>query len=325
MNSEKTSVTFLDGCILEKDVYLFSCRLDSQPSDEYDLGIVEWYVDGEWMYQKRDWQVSSVCVMRPTIEESRRASVVLEEGSGVVGVYWPSAKATVDEVLPGAEDGHGIASLTDIKQIGNSVYVCGYGGKLMRRTNEKWEILDTGLKALGLGDYLTQGMALEDALEAAEKTQRNMDAIHGLSEQAVYCVGREGLIFRFDGTRWSAVEPSTNANLQCVHCAGDGFVYTAGQPGILLKGNERGFHALHTGVTDDFYSMTWFEGHLYVGGLKGLYRLESHGLQLVDTKQGSFSCVALDSVEGQLLAVAERWLLVFDGVSWKRIEDPDNV
>ena len=325
MNSEKTSVTFLDGCILEKDVYLFSCRLDSQPYDEYDLGIVEWYVDGKWMYQKRDWQVSSVCVMRPTTKESRRASVVLEEGSGIVGVYWPSAKATVDEVLPGAEDGHGIASLTDIKQIGDSLYVCGYGGKLMRRTNEKWEILDTGLKALDLGDYLKQGLPLKQALAAVRSTQRNMKAIHGLSEQAVYCVGREGLIFRFDGTSWSAVESSTNANLQCVHCAGDGFVYTAGQPGILLKGDERGFHALHTGVTDDFYSMTWFEGHLYVGGLKGLYRLESRGLQLVDTKQGSFSCVALDSVEGQLLAVAERWLLVFDGVSWKRIEDPDNV
>lgn len=80
MNSEKTSVTFLDGCILEKDIYLFSCRLDSQPYDEYDLGIVEWYVKGKWMYQKRDWQVSSVCVLRPTGEESRRASIVLEEG-----------------------------------------------------------------------------------------------------------------------------------------------------------------------------------------------------------------------------------------------------
>jgi len=53
--------------------------------------------------------------MCPSEDESRRASVVPEEGSGIVGVYWPSAKATLNELLPGAEDGHEIPSLTDIK------------------------------------------------------------------------------------------------------------------------------------------------------------------------------------------------------------------
>lgn len=168
-------------------------------------------------------------------------------------------------------------------------------------------------------------MALEDALEAAEKTHRNMNAIHDNSEQATYCVGRTGLIFRFDGTSWSAVESSTHATLQCVHCALDGWVYAAGQSGVLLQGDEKGFHALHAGVTDDFYAMTWFAGHLYVGGLKGLYKLDPYGLQLVDTGQGSFSCVALDSINEQLLVVAEHWLLVFDGAGWRRIENPDNV
>ena len=78
-------------------------------------------------------------------------------------------------------------------------------------------------------------------------------------------------------------------------------------------------------MNDDFYALTWFNGHLYVGGLKGLYRLERDGLHYVNTMQGAFSCVALDARDGQLLVVADRWLLVFDGTNWKRIDDPDNI
>ena len=195
----------------------------------------------------------------------------------------------------------------------------------MRRVNGKWETFNKGLKTLDLGDYLKQGINLDDALDAAELTQRDMLAIDGFSEQAIFCVGRVGLIFRFDGNTWVQADSPTNVDLNCVHCAGDGFIYAAGKSGVLLQGNDKGFYALHTGVDDDFYSVTWFNGCLYVGGLKGLYRLESNGLHYVDTKQDTFSCKALDAGDGQLLVVAERWALVFDGVNWKRIDDPDTL
>ena len=324
MGKSKASVAFLDGCIIEKDFYFISTRMDAQPDDEYDHGRIKWIDAGLWFHQDRNWQVASVCVMRATDDEPRRGYVALEEGSGVVGIYWPGATAPVDEVLPGAEDGNGIPSLTQVRQIGNNLYVCGYGGKVMRRNEGKWEPFDTGLKAPGLGDYLQDGMPLREALEAANLTQRDIEAIHGFSDDAIFCVGRLGLIFYSEGTSWMSVESPTVANLNCVYCAPDGYVYTAGNPGVLLKGTEKGFSALRTGVDDSFYSMSWFQGHLYVGGLKGLYRLEQDGLHYVDTKQGNFSCVALDSGDGHLLVVAERWLLVFDGVNWKRLDDTDN-
>ena len=325
MDKIKASSAFIDGCVVEKDFFLFSSRLDVQPHDEYDHGLVVWYFKGKWMYQTRNWQVSSVCVMRPITAEPRRGYVALEQGTGIVGVYWPGTTASQDEALPGGESGHGIASLMDVKQIGSNLYVCGYGGKLMRRTGGKWETFNKGLKALGFGDYLEQGMALSDALNARELTQRDMHAIDGFSEQAIFCVGRVGLIFRFDGNTWVQVDSPTNVDLNCLHCAGDGFVYAAGKSGVLLQGNDKGFYALHTGVDDDFYSMTWFDGHLYVGGVKGLYRLKNNGLHYVDTKQGAFSCKALDAGDGQLLVVAERWALVFDGVNWEKIVNPDNI
>lgn len=71
--------------------------------------------------------------------------------------------------------------------------------------------------------------------------------------------------------------------------------------------------------------MAFFDGSLYVGGSKGLYKLEGESLHPVATNQRApFNCVELDSHDGQLLVVSDRWFLVFDGKVWRRIDDPDN-
>ncbi|NHZ65728.1 hypothetical protein [Massilia genomosp. 1] len=325
MVNSQASVEFLDGCIIESDYFFISTRMDAQPMNEYDHGRLKWFDAGKWFYQDRHWQVSSVCTISGFSAQGNRAYVALEEGSGVVGFYIPGSDHVADEILPGAEDGHGIPSLTDINQIGNNLYICGYGGKVMRRADGTWKTFDKGLKATGLGDYLEQGMSVSEALKAARLTQRDMCAIDGFSEEAIFCVGREGLLFCFDGSTWLQVAQATNVDLNCVHCADDGWVYAAGNNGVLVQGKGSNFHVLDTGAHDDFYSTTWFNGHLYVGGLKGLYRLESGKLRYVDTGQGTFKCRALDSGHGQMLVVAKRWLAVFDGKRWQRIDDPDNI
>ncbi|NHZ95836.1 hypothetical protein [Massilia sp. CCM 8734] len=325
MAKSQASVEFLDGCIIENDYFFTSTRMDAQPMDEYDHGRLQWFDDGEWFYQDRNWQVSSVCVMSNFAGDMKRAYVALEESSGIVGFYVPGSENLIDEILPGAENGHGIPSLTDINQIGTSLYLCGYGGKVMQRAAGKWVAFDNGLKTTGLGDYLRQGMPLSEALEADDITQRDMCAVDGYSEAAIFCVGREGLIFYFDGNMWLQAEKPTNVDLNCVHCAGDGFVYAGGNNGVLVRGKGNHFHALHTGIHDNFYAATWFDGHLYVGGLKGLYRLDKDELRYVETGQGNFKCRALDAGHGQMLVVAKRWLSVFDGMHWKRIDHPDNI
>ena len=325
MKKIKASASYLDGCIIEKDYFYISTRLDVQPMDEYDHARLKWFDGKDGFCQDRNWQVSAVCVLTGAMFEKGRVYAALEEGSGIVGICVPGKDGWIDEVLPGAESGHGIPSLTDICQIGSNLYLCGYGGKVMRRMNGQWEVFDKGLKTLGLGDYLRQGMPLTEALKADELTQRDMRAIDGFSENAIFCVGRLGLVFHFVGNAWHQIEKPTNVDLNCVHCADDGFVYAAGNKGVLVQGKGDHFRVLQAGIHDDFYAATWFNDYLYVGGTKGLYRLEQDGLHYVDTGQGSFSCKALDSGDGQLLVVAERWLAVFDGVSWKRIHDPDNV
>ncbi|NHZ65727.1 hypothetical protein [Massilia genomosp. 1] len=325
MVKSMASVKFLDGCIIEKDYFFTSTRMDAQSESEYDHGRLQWFNAGEWAYRDRHWQVSSVCVLPGYSEGRTRAYVALEQGTGVVGFYSPGVADPVDETLPGAEHGHGIASLLKICEIEKTLYLCGYAGIVMRRINGKWEKSNQSLKAMTFGDYLRDGMSFDDALNAAKLTQRDMRAIGGRASNAIFCVGREGVIFRFDGETWTKIDSPTNTDLNCVYAAEDGFVYAAGNQGILLQGKENNFWALDKGAVDDFYSICWFDGNLYIGGLKGIYRLQKNGLHYVDTNQGGFKCKGMDAAYGQLLVVAERWLLVFDGHRWTRIDHPDNV
>lgn len=324
MAKSMASVTFLDGCIIKKDHYFTSTRLDAQPSSEYDHGRLQWFSAGKWTYDDRNWQVSSVCVMPDFSPDKQTAHVALEQGTGIVGFYVQGIAKSVDEILPGAEHGHGSASLLKICEIENILYVCGYAGKVMRRVKGTWEHFNHGLKSLTFGDYLKRDMPFDDALRASQLTQRDMRSIGGCAGDNIICVGREGLIFRFDGQIWSQIDAPTNIDLNCVHCTDEGHVYAAGNQSILVQGKKTNFWALNTGVVDDFYSITSFNGDIYVGGLRGLYRFEKSGLRYVDTKQGAFKCKALHSGHGQLLVVAERWLMVFDGNRWMRIDHPDN-
>ena len=48
-------------------------------------------------------------------------------------------------------------------------------------------------------------------------------------------------------------------------------------------------------------------------------------MKAVRTNQNApFNCVELDSYDGELLVVSDRWFLVFDGTTWRRIDDSDN-
>ena len=249
----------------------------------------------------------------------------MEEGTGIVGIYWPGTAFT-DETLPGAEDGHGMPSMMQIRWIDGALYACGYGANVFRRTHGKWEIFNAGLKALDFGDYLKQGMSVPEALDAEKKTQRNIRTLDGLSQNNLFCAGWRGIIFHYDGNQWHQLESPTNTSLNRIKCVDDNSTYIVGDGGVLLKGNVSGFQAIPTGIADDFVSVTWFNGKLYVGGEKGLYSLNGQTLHRIDVGQkGDFRCIALDAHDGQLLAVSERWFLAFDGQDWKRIDDPDNV
>ena len=157
------------------------------------------------------------------------------------------------------------------------------------------------------------------------KNQSHIESIAG-KDGSLFAVGLFGLLYHRMESIWKAIDSPTNASLYRVKVFDKDTAYIVGEKGIILKGNEKGFKVIHTNVRDDFKCLELFNGKIYVGGYKGLYVLDGDKINIVDTKQkNEFECVALDAREGQLLVVSERWILVFEGKDWKRIDHPDNV
>lgn len=96
-----------------------------------------------------------------------------------------------------------------------------------------------------------------------------------------------------------------------------GDAYVCGWKGTLLVGGDKGFRSIVTNIDDYFKTMAFFEGQLYIGGAKGVYRLENGIVRPVSSNQVvPFNCVELDSYAGELLVVSDRWfccLMAFSG------------
>jgi hypothetical protein len=322
INPKIAFVVFLDGCVVEKDTFFFSSRLDVMRDGDYHHGRLSAFRYGEWFYQDREQQVVSVCVKRETASEPGRASCGLERMSGKVGLYWKGEQSSRDERLSGSEDHCG--PMSQLAQIDGVLYACGVGGNVFKRQSNGWVKFNEGLNTKTIIEYQNEGHSLSDAMSMQINKQSHIESIGGIDGH-LYAVGLFGLLYHRKESIWQAMESPTNASLFRVKCLDKETVYIAGEKGILLRGNAKGFKVIQTGVKDDLMCLEWLNGKLYVGGYKGIYVLEGEKLHRVDTKQkGDYECVAMDAYDGQLLAVSERWFLVFDGKDWKRINDPDN-
>ena len=320
MSNKLPSAVFLSGKIIEKDVFLFSSRLDSLPDGEYHHARISGYKNGEFVFQDRNMQVVSVCVRRESMEEPLRASCLLPRFRSSVGFFQKGGEQ-YDEVLPESlGDGAGIMS--QLRLIDGRLYAAGYGGCIFKRISKNnWETLSAGLN-IGAADSYTDSRT--DAANNSNKKTR-INAING-KRGKVFCAGHRGEVFFLNGNEWVRVESNTNAILYDIQIDESGDVYISGKGGTLIKGNEQGFRVLPTNIDDYFVSMAFFNNVLYVGGTKGLYQLKNDVLHPVVTNQNfSFNCVELDAYDGQLLVVSDRWFLVFDGKSWLRVNNPDNI
>lgn len=212
--------------------------------------------------------------------------------------------------------------MSQLRLIDGQLYAAGYGGCIFKRISKgNWKVLSKGLNIGAVGSDTD---SKTDAVNSSSKKTR-INAING-KRGKVFCVGHRGEVFFLSGDEWIRVESNTNAILYDIQIDESGAVYVSGKGGTLIKGDEKGFRALSTNIDDYFVSMAFFNNVLYVGGTKGLYQLKNDVLHPVATNQSSsFNCVELDAHDGQLLVVSDRWFLVFDGKSWVRVNNPDNI
>ena len=130
MTQNLTSAKFLSGCIVEKDTFFLSSRLDALPDGEYFHARISAYKSGEFFFQDRNMEITSVCMRRETKAEPVRASCVLTRNGSAVGFYEKGAAGAKEEPLPRSSTAPGV--MHQIASIENTLYAIGSGGNVFK-------------------------------------------------------------------------------------------------------------------------------------------------------------------------------------------------
>ena len=285
-----------------KNYVYFAGKLKTLDPDVYDFSRVTFYKNAtgaEWWHFDREWNVVSVCYF------SHGDLWGFQSLSLRGDIQFSTNLSTHQEKIADVET---VGAATQIRQIGDRLYVCGMQGQVYRRDEAGWVHIDQGILDRNI---------LVDAL--------HLNTIDGTSERDIYVAGFSGRILHFDGARWDELVSPTNVHLERVHCVSPREVYFCGNKGTFLK-LSNGVFTDHSIQSDDhFWGLTSFEGKVYLATLKGLYVFDGKAVRPVNTKlKPPIGGYRLDARDGQLWSFGVDDLAWYDGKRWSRLKHPDN-
>lgn len=269
--------------------------------------IFRWY-GRQWAHRPLPFAVGSVC---PAVDG---APIVLAMGvGGEVNVFTnPGAPGAATEQIDESEEGPSeLVPLRSIRMIGSRVYAAGMARRVYRReVPGRWAAIDNGV-------YVPRGQRDRGV---------GFNAIDGVAEDAIFAVGYQGEIWRYDGANWQQIESPTNVALTTVRCLDRDRQFAAGLAGVLLRGANSNWEPIAQDVTDgDFWGMTVFQNQVYVAGYEGVFRIEGDGVVPIPLDLGpEFTTAYLDANDGVMWSVGQKHIAYTeDGIRWVEVPPPD--
>lgn len=167
-------------------------------------------------------------------------------------------------------------------------------------------------------DNFTQWTPMHKALPPSV----NIESIDGFNSHDIYVAGDKGEVWHYDGNSWRGCDIPTNANLNAIKCAGDGYVYIAGNNGALVRGRNDLWETIALDKTiETIWDLEWFKGKLYCSTISFVYRLEDDSLNLVDFGDDDEpdTFYQLSVADGVMWSIGSEDIFSFDGIKWARI------
>lgn len=299
-------LTFIDGAVIHKDYVYFLAKYDSIDPDEYDCTLGVFYYVDEWVsHEDMHYNAISTCYYKLGPKIPGALVALSEQGD----VHYIDNVGERHEKIRDAglhPPGH-LGMMSQVCQIGRSLYACGAHGQVYRRLETGWVHIDDQILDPGMDQPLT------------------LNAIAGSAEDDIFVAGYHGRILHFDGRDWDELDSPTNLHLERICVVGRGEAYVCGNEGTLLWIHGAGITDLSIDTEEHFWGMTSFDGHLYVATLSTMYVLEDGDLYELDTGLGEgVEFYRLDSRDGMLWSIAPKDLVRFDGETWERVPFLDN-
>lgn len=186
------------------------------------------------------------------------------------------------------------------KSINGSIFVVTYGGIVFQKNgNNDW--IFTQIPDLNVGGFI-------ESIEID---------ING----TLYIVGLNSEVWKKKFDNWERVDIQTNIDLNDI-CRGiDGNMYICGSEGIILKGKNDKWEVVYSGVSDELWRITEYDGIIYVSSMNYLFELTNEGLipSNLMNELNLDTYYNLESSREELLIVAERQAISYDGINFLRV------
>ncbi len=336
---KKVPISFGHGCAVSDDIFCVASFLDDLDSDvEFTRAfILNLSSEMPWMHHDIAGRTIVSIALRPESDNLARACCALSDYGKLQSF---NSAEIIEEEIPtkGAENNRDDGlTFSAVSYVNGKAYACGAVGRIYRRDDDGWiqvatEISNAATQNLQSIVGLAQANSFQDISELTKKAREfsNFEHVSGISENDIYACGSNGIVIHWDGKSWSKLRIPSRQHLHYIHCHSPDEVYVCGHNGTLLLGNAKaGFRRVALGRNDlNFWTVQKFKETVYVGTTSGLFQAEKSKIQSVafglPELQSEFTVQALDSTERVLWVVADKFLLRFDGGTWRKIDHPDN-
>jgi hypothetical protein len=162
-------------------------------------------------------------------------------------------------------------------------------------------------------------VVMEDGLPPESTQISGLTGVAGPSLSSLYAVGCDGEIWKFDGSRWSAMASPTKLMLTAVCVADDDRVYACGGHRAVSRATNDQWETVATDCWHDLWSIVCFNSEIFAAGLRRLYRLNAADeLELVDAA-GCDSFGTFAKSKDALWSIGAKAVISYDGKDWTQL------
>jgi len=326
----KRAITFTTGCAINKDMYYMACAIDDYDIDEPHTAMLI-YQDQrpeKWFYHELPgWRVIAATFPYPP-PDAVRTIYALDE-NGKVEAYSRNGSEITQIQGAGLNEPPYLGYVTQIRSIGDFLYVCGYNGQVYKNNGEKWLSLDKGFEKKEVDLERLKSRDMEEHLKAWDDYDDgllHLVDINGTFENNLYAVGTDGVIAHCKDGEWKLLKKVTDAHLNSIFIVAPDDIIIVGDCGTVLRGNaEDGFRVVFRKNSNfNLYGAAAFGDSIYLASSNGLYLLEDDLNPVEEEMFFDKEILEVEEKDGVLWVLCEKFLSRFNGENFEYFLHPNN-
>lgn len=303
--------SILSACALDGSRFVLLCadvvdEEDEDGNDEQEMQRELIFVDDGKIIAREARQGELVKVSKAP---GTAASFVVLTSIGGVEFCSSACERLWSEDITGAITAGGSAPpygfIDNITLIEDALYACGMGGQIyVRRSSGQWELVSQNLCS---DDIYTNWFS----------------NIQGTTARDIFIDGLSGVLYHFDGFRFSKLETGTDAPLGEILFRADKMYVAGGQSVLVVGSPTTGFEALKMQPPDlSFYTIADYEDNIFLGCENGLMRFDprTQSVSRLNSPVTEADVFSLQRVGDVLWCFGKHLIFRFDGVSWTRLD-----